>query len=57
MSRLDIEISADRWEELEQLTQSLKWNTDYSFETFICDPSLFEREDYSLAGEFVGGFR
>ena len=57
MYRLDVEIEADRWEELEQLMQSLKWNSDYSFDTFICDPSLIEREDYSLAGEFVEGFR
>ncbi len=54
---LDIEIYADRWEELEQLIQLLEWNSEYSFEDFICDPSLFEREDYSLAGDFVGGFR
>ncbi len=54
---LDIEIDADRWEELEQLIQSLEWNSDYSFEDFICDPSLVEREDYSLAGEFVGELR
>ena len=57
MSKLDIEIAADRWEELEQLMQSLEWNSDYYLDVFICDPSLFEREDYSLAGEFVGGFR
>ena len=57
MSKLDIEIAADRWEELEQLYKLLEWNSDYSFEVFICDPSLIEREDYSLSGEFVGGFR
>ena len=57
MHCLDIEIEADRWEELELLMQLLEWNSDYLFDDFICDPSFFEREDYSLAGEFVGGFR